>query len=195
MKITTHKLPESSFLSVDKDISLICDKVARNKRLQKYLYYNTSNPLAESDLTEEEINSMFGKQIKIVPKFHLEGEAINYIIISSDTFVQNANNPAFTNSLIELDIICHYDNWQLKDFELRPYKIAAELHTMLMNERLSGLGEVTLVGGTRLVLSPEYAGLCLIYEAIHGIEDKKNMPNPQDQVQFELDFNELFNQK
>jgi hypothetical protein len=32
-----------------------------------------------------------------------------------------------------------------------------------------------------LLLTNEYAGVCLQYEAIHGEEDKKNMPNPMDE--------------
>ena len=195
MKITTHKLPESSFLSVDKDIALICDKIARNKRLQKYLYYNTENPLAEPDLTEKEIASMFGKQIKIVPKLQIDGDVLNYIIVSCDNYVPNASNPEFRDNVIEFDIICHFDQWQMKDFELRPYKIAAELDSMFNNKRLTGIGDVEFLGANQMILTDEYAGLCLMYQAIHSVEDKKNMPNPQDQTQFELDFNKLFNQQ
>jgi hypothetical protein len=40
----------------------------------------------------------------------------------------------------------------------------------------------------------EYAGICLIYRAVHGEEDKKFMPNPADEKQFHEDFKETFNQ-
>ena len=192
MKISAHKLPESSFLSTEKDVSLICDKIARNKRLQKYLYYTNSNPLGNPDLTEEEIQSLFGKQIKIVPKLQVDGEVLNYVIVSCDNFVPNGSNPEFRDNIIEFDIICNFDQWQLKDFELRPYKIAAELDTMLNGVKLSGF-ELEFLGASQLILTDEYAGLCLMYQAIHGVEDKKKMPNPQDQEQFEFDFNQLFN--
>ena len=49
------------------------------------------------------------------------------------------------------------------------------------------------MGANQIVLTDEFAGLTLMYQAIHGGEDKKNMPNPADQEQFEKDFNELFN--
>ena len=45
------------------------------------------------------------------------------------------------------------------------------------------------------ILTDEYAGLCLMYAAIHGEEDKKFMPNPADEEQFLADFNKMFNEK
>ena len=38
----------------------------------------------------------------------------------------------------------------------------------------------------------EYAGLCLMYQAIHGEEDKKFMPNPADEEKFLEDFKDSF---
>ena len=42
-----------------------------------------------------------------------------------------------------------------------------------------------------MILTDEFAGICLMYEAIHGGEDKIDMLNPEDQKQFEKDFAEL----
>jgi hypothetical protein len=46
-----------------------------------------------------------------------------------------------------------------------------------------------------MILTDEYAGLCLMYQAIHGEEDKKKMPNPMDEEAFVANFNALFNDK
>jgi hypothetical protein len=53
-----------------------------------------------------------GKNIKIVPKLYVDGSVLNYIIISFDNFTQS-RNPEFRDSIIEFDIICHFDQWQL----------------------------------------------------------------------------------
>jgi hypothetical protein len=34
----------------------------------------------------------------------------------------------------------------MKDFELRPYRIAAELDSMFNNKRLTGIGDVEFLG-------------------------------------------------
>ena len=44
---------------------------------------------------------------------------------------------------------------------------------------------------TQIILTDEFAGLCLLYEATHGEEDKKSMPNPRDEERFLKDFNDL----
>ena len=61
---------------------------------------------------------------------------------------------------------------------------------MLDKQRLTGIGLLEFVGASQIVLNSEYAGLCLMYRAYHGEEDKKPMPNPADQKQFEQEFKE-----
>ena len=45
----------------------------------------------------------------------------------------------------------------------------------------------------QIILNEEYAGLSLMYAAIHGKKIKEKMPNPADEEQFVEDFNELYN--
>ena len=42
-----------------------------------------------------------------------------------------------------------------------------------------------------MTLTDEYAGLCLMYQAIHGEEDKKGMTNLDEWEQFAKDYNEM----
>jgi hypothetical protein len=45
-----------------------------------------------------------------------------------------------------------------------------------------------------MILTDEYAGLCLMYSAIHGEEDKINAPKVEDELDIEANFNKIFNQ-
>ena len=193
MKIQNYIYPKSSFLSAEKDMNIIVDSIMKNDRLKKMLYYTTRDCLDKPKLTEDETIEMFGKQIKIVPKLYVDGSVLNYMIISFDNFTRNGNNPEFRDNIIEFDIICHFDQWHMKDFELRPYKIAAELDSMFSNQRLTGIGKLEFLGANQMILTDEYAGLCVMYQAIHGEEDKKNMPNPADEEEFKANFDAIFN--
>ena len=193
MKIQSYTYPKSSFLSAEKDMNIIVDRIMKNDRLKKMLYYNTRDCLDKPKLTEDETIEMFGKQIKIVPKLYVDGSVLNYMVISFDNFTRNVNNPEFRDNIIEFDIICHFDQWHMKDFELRPYKIAAELDSMFSDQRLTGIGRLEFLGANQIVLTDEYAGLCVMYQAIHGEEDKKNMPNPADEEAFRANFDAIFN--
>ena len=193
MKIQSYTYPKSSFLSAEKDMNIIVDRIMKNDRLKKMLYYTTRDCLDKPKLTDDETIEMFGKQIKIVPKLYVDGSVLNYMIISFDNFSPNVNNPEFRDNIIEFDIICHFDQWHMKDFELRPYKIAAELDSMFSGQKLTGIGKLEFLGANQMILTDEYAGLCVMYQAIHGEEDKKNMPNPADEEAFRANFDAVFN--
>ena len=162
----------------------------KNERLKRLLYYTTKDALNKPNITEDQMLEMIGKNIKTVPKLYVDGSVLNYIIISFDNFTPSSN-PEFRDNVIEFDIICHFDQWQLQDFALRPYKIAAEIDSMFNGKHLTGIGEVEFLGANQMILTDEYAGLCLMYRAVHGEEDKKFMPNPADEKQFLKDFKDL----
>lgn len=195
MRINTYTYPNSSFLSLEKDMNIIVDMIMKNDRLKKLLYYTTKDCMSKPNLTEDETISLFGKQIKTVPKLTVDGSVLNYIIVSFDNFISNNTNPEFRDNIVEFDIICHFDQWQIKDFELRPYKIAAELDSMFNNKRLTGIGEVEFLGANQMILTDEYAGLCLMFRVVHGDEDKKKMLNPRDEKEFIENFDAMFNNK
>lgn len=198
MKIETYKEPKSSFLSVEKDLEVICDKIVNNKRLQKLLCNQDKNcispgipsPFDEGgtiDLVAEgypdkdhggiSLYMVDNGYLKIVPKLYIDEKAKSYIVISFDNFVPNATNPAFRDNVIEFDIICHFANWQLDGFDLRPFKIAAEIDSMFNNTHLSGIGTLEFLASTQTVLNENLAGIVLLYSAVHG-EDDKNILQP-----------------
>ena len=193
MKIVNYQFPKSSFLSIEKDLDILVNLFLKNERLKKLLYYTTSDALDKKDIGEEASVELFGNNIKIVPKLTIDNSVLNYIIISFDNFTPNAENPEFRDNIISFDIVCHFDQWQLKGLQLRPYRIAAEIDTLLNGQRLTGIGKLDFLGANQLILNDEYAGVSLMYQAIHGEEDKKNALNPKDWENIEEEFDKMFN--
>lgn len=194
MKIETYQFPKSSFLSIEKDLSIITNMMLKNERLKRLLYYTTPDALNKNNITSEQTYELFGNNIRIVPKLVIDKTIENYVIISFDNFTPNATNPEFRDHIISFDIICHFDQWHLKDFQLRPYKIAAEIDSMIDGKHLAGIGETQFLGANQLILNDEFAGISLMYAVINGEDDKKNMLNPQDNKQFIEEFNKMLNQ-
>ena len=187
MRITNFEKPQSAFLSVEKDMEIIVDKIYKNPRIQRLLYYTTSDALEKPNLTDDQQLELLEHNIKIVPKIKVDKIKYNYLLISFNNFLLS-NNPEFRDNIIEFDIICHLDNWQLRDFALRPFKIAAELDYMFNNKKLTGIGFLEFLSAQEKVLSDEYAAICLKYIAYHGGEDKFKQPNPSNEEQFLKDF-------
>lgn len=194
MKIVNYEDPHSSFLSIQKDLEIISNNILKNTRLQRLLHYTTPDALSQENLNEDQKYELFKRNIKIVPKLYIDGSVLNYIVISFDNFTLNATNPEFRDNIISFDIICHFDQWQLEDsFQLRPYMIAAEIDSMLDKKHLSGIGKLEFLGANQLLINNEFAGISLIYQTIHGEEDKKGMLNPEDQINFDAEFDKIFN--
>ena len=77
MRIVNYEFPRSSFLSVEKDMEIITNKILKNERLKKLLYYTTSDALDKPDIGEDASLELFGKNIKIVPKLYIDGSVLN----------------------------------------------------------------------------------------------------------------------
>ena len=193
MKIDGVKIPKSSFLSIEKDMGIIVDRICDNERLKRLLYYTTPDAMEKPNLTDDQMYELFKKNIRIVPKLKVDNSVLNYLVIKFDNFITNPTNPQFRDNTIEFDIICHYDQWRLKDYQLRPYRIDAELDSMLNDTHLSGIGKLEFSTTGTINMGDEYAGVCLLYRAVHGEEDKKRMPNPIDDEKFLEDFKEMNN--
>ena len=182
--------PKSSFLSNEKDMEIIIGKMLKNERLKRLLFYTTRDALDKPNITEDQSIELIGKNIKTVPKLYVDKDVLNYVYITFDNF-SPSENPEFRDNIIMFDVICHYDQWQLKDFALRPFKIAAEIDSMFNKSKLTGIGELQFLGATQENYSNEFAGICLIFAAVHGGEDKKFMRNPADEEQFLKDWEDL----
>lgn len=197
MKILTYEYPKSSFLSIEKDMGTIISKMFDNERLKKLLLNNTKDALLkpyDKKYAEDVSLLIEDGYIRMVPKLYVDKDVLNYIIVSFDNFTPNMTNPEFRDNVISFDIICHFDQWQMKDFQLRPYKIAAEIDTLFNNRHLSGIGELQFLGANQLLINDEFAGISLMYAAIHGEDDKVNSPNKVDEEDFIFNFDNIFNQ-
>ena len=190
MKINNFKPTESSFLSIEKDLGVIVDLIFANENLLKLLYYTSKDALEKPKLSQEQKLSMINKNIKIKPKICVDRDVKTYIIIRIRNF-SPSSNPEFRSCIIEFDICCHEEQWALKDFKLRAYRIAAELDSMLNKKHLSGIGKLEFCGTSDLLLSNEYFGLCLQYKTYHGEDDKKEEIKPQNNPAHIQDFKDI----
>ena len=189
MKIEGYKIPKSSFLSIEKDLNIIIDKMLKNERLKRLLKYTTKDCMRQKNLT------LIHNNIKIIPKMIVDNSVLNYIIIHFNNFSPNTTNPEFRDNIIAFDIVCHYDQWLIDDGQLRPYRIAAELDSMFNNQHLTGIGTLTFIGAHYETAGDEYACLTLTFSAIHGGEDKAPFINPIAQEQFEKEFEAMLKAK
>ena len=175
----------SSFLSCEKDAEAIIRKLFVDSRpysdlLKRLLIINTKdclddlhNPVYAEKIKHTSIQQLIEqKYIRFSPKIEMDEheECKSYILISFDNFAPSGND-YFRDCVIEIDVICHTEYWDLGNFRQRPIKIVGYIDGILNETKLSGLGTLKFLGCNELVLNENLSGYCLMYSAVHGNDD------------------------
>ena len=177
---------KSSFYSCEKDAETIIKKLFVSSKpysdeLKRLLVINAKDCLDNSNENYHKIventsvkELMESNYITLVPKVKIKEheEVKSYIIITFDNFVTADENPEYRNCTVSFDIICHTDYWDLGNYMLRPLKIAGIIDGILDNCKLSGIGTFQFLGLSQLVFNEDLSGYTLIYQAVHGNDDK-----------------------
>lgn len=176
---------KSSFLSCEKDAEIIIKKLFVDSKpysdmLKRLLLINTpdclddmTNPVYLKKIKETSIQDLKEQgYLRFGPKIALgENEEVkSYIRLSFDHFTPSKNEH-FRDCIIEIDILCHPEYWDIGDFRQRPLKIAGYIDGILNENKLSGIGTLNFVGCNELLLDENLAGYCLMYTATHGNDD------------------------
>ena len=186
MKRDVIKKETSSFLSVEKDLFVILNKIFSinniyHKDIKKVLVANDDDVLSNpnSPVLNAKANSMNVADliregyVRLAPKIELgeHAEIKSYIIISFDDFT-DSDNPEFRDNFVVIDVLCHTDYWLLDNFQLRPFKIMGYIDGAINNQKLTGIGKLQFVSAKQLVLNNEFSGYEMYYRAVHGSDDQ-----------------------
>lgn len=178
---------KSTFLSCEKDAETIVRKLFVDSRpysdeLKRLLLINTkdclddrTNPVYKEKISNTSLGDMIDEgYIRMKPLIKLgENEEVrSYICLSFDNFTPNANNTYYRDHIIEIDIICHIEKWDLGNFRLRPLKIAGYIDGILDQAKLAGIGTLDFIACNEIVLSEDLAGYCLMYRTVNADDDK-----------------------
>ena len=176
---------KSSFLSCEKDTETIIKKLFVDSKpysdmLKRLLLINTpdclndmTNPAYLKKIKETSIQDLKEQgYLRFGPKIALgENEEVkSYIRLSFDHFTPSRNEH-FRDCIVEIDILCHPEYWDIGNFRQRPLKIAGYIDGILNENKLSGIGTLNFAGCNELLLDENLAGYCLMYTAVHGNDD------------------------
>ena len=131
---------------IGENLQKVMKRLLANQNLLKLLYYTDKDPLANDDLTEEQIqNEIFEKLIKIVPRVGPKDTAHSVVTIRVTRARQDSTNNEFKDVRINIEVFVPLTQWIIKDVQLRPFAILGEIQKSLDKKTINGLGK--LVGG------------------------------------------------
>lgn len=149
--------------------------------LKRLLVINTPDCLDKSIESYNEIIQkanlkwlMDNQYVNIVPKLKLgeHEEVKSYLILTFDDMVPNPNNRFFRDFYINIDVICHFDLWNLGDYKLRPLQMAGIISGLLDKRRITGIGEFSFARCDELLFNEQLAGYHLMFHAVYFSEDE-----------------------
>jgi hypothetical protein len=153
----------SKFSELNDNIKIIMETVLGSQDLCKLLYYTSTNPLAEANLSDTSVlllSSIF--PTPITPG--VEDEPKNIITIVLDDFALGRDNNAFKTSKIVFNVLCHLDLWLLDDTKIRPYSILNEIDTLFNQQRIATIGKLEFVSSRWIVANNKYHGYQCFYK-------------------------------
>lgn len=128
------------------NLQYVVKRLLANQDFLKLLYYTDKDPLANEDLTNEQIQEeVFEKLVKIVPRVGPHETAHSVVAVRIARGQGLAANGEFRNVVISVEIFVPLTQWIIKDTNLRPFAIMGEVQKSLNGKKIEGLGK--MVGG------------------------------------------------
>lgn len=126
------------------NLQKIVTRLLANDNLVNLLYYTDKDPLSQPKLSSEQKKTeIVNKLIRIVPKV-TDKETSNAIIC---LYVSNGNknsqNKEFSDISLVLDVFVPFDQWGIKNSNLRPFAILGEIQNSLDGVNINGLGNLS----------------------------------------------------
>ena len=128
------------------NLQYVVKRLLANQDFLKLLYYTDKDPLANEDLTNEQIQEeVFEKLVKIVPRVGPHETAHSVVAVRIARGQGLAANGEFRNVVISVEVFVPLTQWIIKDTNLRPFAIMGEVQKSLNGKKIEGLGK--MVGG------------------------------------------------
>lgn len=184
---------KSTFLSCEKDQETILKKLFVNSkpysdRLKRLLILNNPDCLDDTNVEYHRVIDDYPLSrlkregyIRVTPRLDLdEHEQLkSYILLTFDDFVPSANQE-YRDSVISFVIICNTDIWELDDYKLRPYQIAALIDGLMNHTKLSGIGTLNFIGASMINYDERLSGIVIMYSATHEADYNGDEQIPAD---------------
>ena len=127
---------------IGENLQYAMKRLLANQTLLKLLYYTDKDPLANPDLTKEEIQKeVFNKLIKIVPRVGPKENVRSIVVIRVVRAMPNTNSE-FNNIEISVEVFVPLTQWVMKGTNLRPFAILGEVQKSLNDKKINGLGRM-----------------------------------------------------
>ena len=142
-------------------------KLLKDEMLRKLLYHDSNNALQMLPPTEQEVQDY----ITLKPIFDFENKK-NYDKNSSINIYMTSVDPQLDNvtadAIIQVNVVCNIDIWDLVNNKIRPVQIANRIITLLNNQKFTASNSLVFNSLDNLIVSKHMVGYALLFELTDG---------------------------
>ena len=146
------------------NLQKICSRLLANDELVKLLYYTNIDPLAQTNLSEEDKKTkIFNDLICIIPNVGTREDSKAVIAVYIPKASGISSNSEYKTVTIAIDIFVPMTQWIIKDSNLRPFAIMGEIQKSLNGKVINGLGKIKGGDFDLVLLTDEMSGYRQIF--------------------------------
>jgi hypothetical protein len=136
------------------------------------LYYDANNAL---DI-EAPAQNLVSKYITLRPIYEFENKEDynqNSMINLYITQASPLEDAVGVESILQINVVCNVDNWELLDDKIRPMQIANRIIKLLNNKKFTASNKLVFNGLADLIISKTMCGYALLFEITDGSGEKQ----------------------
>lgn len=152
---------------IGENLIKMVNRLMENDDLIKLLYYTDKDPLSTThpSLTAaEKKEKIFKKLIRVIPRVGATETANSIITLRVANAAVLQDNKEFKRVYILVEVFTPLTQWEIKDTNLRPFKIMGEIEKSLAGKRINGIGVMNYSGFELQFLTDEIACYAMEFE-------------------------------
>jgi hypothetical protein len=145
---------------LNNNLMVVLNKLITNQNLCKLLYYTSTDPLSEANISDT--RTLIKKNI--IPKPFIQGvieTPCSFLTVYFDNFT--FANRSYSDGRIIFEAIVHESLWDIKG-GIRPYSILDEIELLFDNQKVIGIGKTQIDSIRQLWVNDSYKGYRLVFK-------------------------------
>lgn len=148
-------------------LTAIKNKLLADEKIRKLLFHDSNNALHMLAPQPQEVE----QYITLRPIFDFENKenyTQNSMINIYTTQVTPGDEIKQIESLVQINVVCNGDKWELVDSKIRPIQLCDKIVQLVNNCKFTVSNKLVFNTMTDLIINKKIYGYALLFEAIDG---------------------------
>lgn len=152
---------------IESSLAAIKTRLLEDEDIRKLLFYDSNDALVNEAPKKESVK----EYITLRPIYQFENKE-NYNQNSMINIYMTQATPGddlpIVDSILQINVVCNIDNWELVNDKIRPIQIANKIIKLVNNRKFTTSNKLVFSTLTDLIISKTVCGYALLFELTDG---------------------------